>query len=149
IDIDVHVLFSRLFSSNKDLRLPMAVLPLLALSFELLVLHDQPIIAWSWYKQWFSVFLMLRPLIVPHIVMTPNQLFHNCNFTTVINYDKSAECGKGLVCVFPDSPSPERLKDQGPSKLPPPSSLRSSCQTVSKIRADSGLPEATFVEREK
>jgi hypothetical protein len=30
---------------------------------------------------------------------------------------KSAECGKGLVCEFPGSPSPERLRDQGPAKV--------------------------------
>lgn len=30
---------------------------------------------------------------------------------------KSAECGKGLVCEFPGSHSPERLRDQGPSKV--------------------------------
>lgn len=30
---------------------------------------------------------------------------------------KSADCGKGLVCEFPGSHSPERLRDQGPSKV--------------------------------
>lgn len=34
-------------------------------------------------------------------------------------------------------------------QLPPPSPWRASYQTVSKFRADSGLPEAAFVAREK